>query len=106
VRSRTGECLLLNEAGPIVGILPDAQFTNTVVPLEPGDFLTMFTDGVTEQEDEQGEEFSTDRLRQVVLREQGESASAAVAHIAEAVSAYAGAREQADDLTVVVMKVL
>jgi serine phosphatase RsbU (regulator of sigma subunit) len=106
VRFRTGECLLLDEAGPIVGILPDAQFTNTVVPLEPGDFLTMFTDGVTEQEDEQGEEFSTDRLRQVILREQGESASTAVAHIAEAVSAYAGAREQADDLTVVVMKVL
>jgi serine phosphatase RsbU (regulator of sigma subunit) len=47
-----------------------------------------------------------DRLRQVVLREQGESASAAVANIAEAVSAYAGACEQADDLTVVVMKVL
>jgi sigma-B regulation protein RsbU (phosphoserine phosphatase) len=106
VRSRTGECRLLNEAGPIVGILPDAQFTNTVVPLEQGDFLTLFTDGVTEQEDEQGEEFSIDRLRQVVLREQGESASAAVANIAEAVSAYAGAREQADDLTVVVMKVL
>ena len=106
VRFRTGECMQLNEAGPIVGILPDAQFTNTVVPLEPGDFLTMFTDGVTEQEDESGEEFSTDRLRQVILHEQGESASAAVANIAEAVSAYAGAREQADDLTVVVMKVL
>jgi serine phosphatase RsbU (regulator of sigma subunit) len=106
VRSRTGESMLLNEAGPIVGILPDAKFTNTVVPLEPGDFLTLFTDGVTEQEDESGEEFSTDRLRQVILREQGESASVAVTHIAEAVSAYAGAREQADDLTVVVMKVL
>ena len=106
LRTRTGECLLLTEAGPIVGILPDAQFANTVVPLESGDLLTLFTDGVTEQEDEHGEEFSMDRLRQVVLREQGESASTAVADIADAVSAYAGTREQADDLTVVVMKVL
>jgi serine phosphatase RsbU (regulator of sigma subunit) len=106
LRTRTGECLLLTEAGPIVGILPDAQFANTVVPLESGDLLTLFTDGVTEQEDEHREEFSMDRLRQVVLREQGESASTAVADIADAVSAYAGTREQADDLTVVVMKVL
>ena len=105
-RARTGACWLLEEAGPIVGILPDAQFSNTVVPLEQGDFLTFFTDGVTEQENEAAEEFSMDRLRSVVLREQGESASAAVADIAEAVSAYAGGREQADDLTVVVVKVL
>ena len=106
VRTRTGECRLLAEAGPIVGILPDAQFTNTVVPLEAGDIVTLFTDGVTEQEDEHGEEFSMDRLQHVILREQGESASAAVADIADAVSAYAGAREQTDDLTVVVLKVL
>jgi sigma-B regulation protein RsbU (phosphoserine phosphatase) len=106
VRTRTGECRLLTEAGPIVGILPDAQFTNTVVPLEAGDFLTLFTDGVTEQEDERGEEFSMDRLQHVILREQGEPASTAVGDIADAVSAYAGAREQTDDLTVVVLKVL
>ncbi|HZD77774.1 MAG TPA: SpoIIE family protein phosphatase [Acidobacteriaceae bacterium] len=106
VRTRTGECRLLTEAGPIVGILPDAQFTNTVVPLEAGDFLTLFTDGVTEQEDERGEEFSMDRLQHVILRAQGEPASTAVGDIADAVSAYAGAREQTDDLTVVVLKVL
>jgi sigma-B regulation protein RsbU (phosphoserine phosphatase) len=89
-----------------VGILPDAQFSNSVVPLEQGDILTLFTDGVTEQENDHGEEFSMDRLKEVVLRSEGESARAAVADVAEAVSGYAGAREQADDLTVVMVKVL
>jgi serine phosphatase RsbU (regulator of sigma subunit) len=106
VRRRTGACWLLEEAGPIVGILPDAQFSNAVVPLEQGDILTLFTDGVTEQENDQGEEFSMDRLREAVLHTEGEPASVVVADIAEAVSAYAGRREQADDLTVVVVKVL
>jgi serine phosphatase RsbU (regulator of sigma subunit) len=106
LRPKTGACWALEEAGPIVGILPDAQFTNTVVPLEQGDILTCFTDGVTEQENEQGEEFSMDRLKALVLREEREPASAAVADIANAVSVYAGTREQADDLTVVVVKVL
>lgn len=106
LRPKTGACWPLEEAGPIVGILPDAQFSNTVVPLEQGDILTCFTDGVTEQENEQGEEFSMDRLKALVLREEREPASAAVADIANAVSVYAGTREQADDLTVVVVKVL
>jgi serine phosphatase RsbU (regulator of sigma subunit) len=47
-----------------------------------------------------------ERLRGVVLRTEGEPASVAVAGIADAVSVYAGATEQADDLTVVVVKVL
>jgi serine phosphatase RsbU (regulator of sigma subunit) len=106
LRGKTGASWLLEEAGPIVGILPDAQFSNTVVPLERGDVLTLFTDGVTEQENERGEEFSMERLRSVVLSKEKESASAAVAGIADAVSAYAGAQEQADDLTVLVVKVL
>jgi serine phosphatase RsbU (regulator of sigma subunit) len=106
LRGKTGASWLLEEAGPIVGILPGAEFSNTVVPLERGDILTLFTDGVTEQENEHGEEFSMDRLRRVVLSKEGEPASVAVAGIADAVSAYAGATEQADDLTVVVVKVL
>jgi sigma-B regulation protein RsbU (phosphoserine phosphatase) len=106
VRTKTGAFWWLEESGPIVGILPDAQFSNTVVPLERGDILTLFTDGVTEQENEHGEEFSMARLRSLVLSKEEEPASAAVAGIADAVSAYAGTQEQADDLTVVVVKVL
>ncbi len=106
VRTRTGASQWLEQAGPIVGILPGAEFSNTVVPLERGDILTLFTDGVTEQENEHGEEFSMDRLRHVVLSTEGEAAGVAVGEIADAVSAYAGTTEQADDLTVVMVKVL
>src|SRR6201996_1517626 len=106
LRTRTGDSWWLEESGPIVGILPGAEFSNTVVPLERGDILTLFTDGVTEQENAQGEEFSMERLKSVVRSKESESASAAVAAIGDAVSTYAGATEQADDLTVVVVKVL
>jgi serine phosphatase RsbU (regulator of sigma subunit) len=106
VRSKTGASLLLEEAGPIVGILPDAQFSNTTIPLEHGDILTFFTDGVTEQENEGGEQFSIDRLKDVIVRTEGEPAAGVAAQVAEAVSTYAGATEQGDDLTVVVVKVL
>ena len=106
VRTRTGESLTLKEAGPIMGILNQAQYTDTVVALDQGDILTLFTDGVTEQENEAGDEFSLDRLEQVIVSQEKQSAAALVANITQAVSNFAGAKEQADDLTLVVVKIL
>jgi serine phosphatase RsbU (regulator of sigma subunit) len=106
LRPKTGESILLEEAGPIMGILPDAQFTNTLIPLEPGDILTLYTDGVTEQENETEEEFSLDRLKSLVLSKKSETAAAIIVDISEAVSTFAGATDQSDDLTVVIAKVL
>ena len=106
VRQKTGTSMLLEEAGPIVGILPNAQFSNTIIALEPGDILTLFTDGVTEQENDSGEEFSLTRLKEVILNTEAQSAAAIVTDISEAVSTFAGTKEQSDDLTAVVVKVL
>jgi serine phosphatase RsbU (regulator of sigma subunit) len=106
VRPKTGETLLLDAGGPILGILPQAQFSNTVVTLDSGDILTLFTDGVTEQENEAGDEFSIGRLEEVVRSKETEPAAALVTQISQAVSRFAGENPQVDDLTVVVVKVL
>jgi len=106
VRTRTGESLTLKEAGPILGILNQTQYADTVVALDQGDILTLFTDGVTEQENEAGDEFSLSRLEQVIVSQETESAADLVARVTQAVSAFAGAKEQADDLTLVVVKIL
>jgi serine phosphatase RsbU (regulator of sigma subunit) len=106
LRPSTNQSFLLEDSGPIMGILPDAQFSNTVIPLEPGDILTLYTDGVTEQENETEEEFSLDRLKQLVLSKESEPAAAIITDISNAVSTFAGTTEQSDDLTVVIAKVL
>jgi serine phosphatase RsbU (regulator of sigma subunit) len=106
VRPKTGESLLLDAGGPIMGILPQAKFSNTMVALDQGDILTLFTDGVTEQENEAGDEFSIKRLEEVVRSKEKEPAAALVTQISEAVSTFAGVKAQVDDLTVVVVKVL
>src|SRR6201994_3135846 len=106
IRANNGDAMELEAGGPILGILKDPQYSNTVVALNPGDILTLFTDGVTEQENEAGDEFSTSRLKDVVSSHETEPAAALVASITEAVSTFAGAKPQADDLTVVVVKIL
>jgi serine phosphatase RsbU (regulator of sigma subunit) len=106
IRARTNETQTLEASGPIVGILPDAQFSDTIVKLEPGDILTLFTDGVTEQENENEEQFSLDRLKDLILSKEKDSAASLVSDVTEAVSTFAGTKEQEDDLTVVVAKIL
>jgi serine phosphatase RsbU (regulator of sigma subunit) len=106
VRTRTQTTLLLDESGPIVGILPDAQFSDTVVKLESGDILTLYTDGVTEQENENEDQFSIDRLKNLILSKETYSAATLVSEVTEAVSTFAGTKEQEDDLTLVVAKIL
>lgn len=106
IRSKSGQSLQLEEGGPILGILKDAEYSNTVVALDQGDILTLFTDGVTEQENEAGDEFSVGRLEEVVRNKETEPAAALVASITDAVSVFAGQKRQADDLTVVVVKIL
>jgi serine phosphatase RsbU (regulator of sigma subunit) len=106
VRTRTQTTLLLEESGPIVGILPDAQFSDTIVKLESGDILTLYTDGVTEQENENEDQFSIDRLKNLILSKETHSAATLVSDVTEAVSAFAGTKEQEDDLTLVVAKIL
>ncbi len=52
-----------------------------------------------------GDEFSISRLKEVVESRETEPAAALVAYITEAVSTFAGTKAQADDLTVVVVKI-
>jgi sigma-B regulation protein RsbU (phosphoserine phosphatase) len=106
IRPSTNETFQLDQSGPIVGILPDARFTDTIVPLQSGDILTLYTDGVTEQENQNDEQFSLDRLKNLILNNENDSASALATHITDAVSTFAGTKEQEDDLTLVVAKIL
>lgn len=105
LRSKSGQSVELEAGGPIMGILKDAQFSDTVVALDPGDILTLFTDGVIEQENEAGDEFSIGCLEEVVRNKQNVPAAALVADITDAVSTFGGTKAQVDDLTVVVVKI-
>lgn len=105
LRGRMGEAMLLEEAGPVIGILPGAEFPEASLALETGDVLTLFTDGVTEQEDVRGEEFGMERLTAAVRGAEGETAADVVGRVTQAVCDFAGEKEQADDLTLVVVKV-
>jgi len=96
----------LLEGGVALGVLPDARYEERPIPLREGDVLLLYTDGVSEAENEHGELFGEQRLEDVVREGPGATASAILDRIVAAVRAWTGDRGgPTDDLTLLVARV-
>ncbi|MEA4858719.1 MAG: SpoIIE family protein phosphatase [Solidesulfovibrio sp.] len=89
--------------GVFLGIMEDAVYTTSRVNLAPGETLVAFTDGVTEAMDPGQRLFGADRLAETLARAAGRSPESLVDAIMDAVRAFAGQAEQADDITVMTL---
>jgi serine phosphatase RsbU (regulator of sigma subunit) len=87
----------------VVGLFPDWECPVRELTLESGDLLVVYTDGVTEAANSDGEEFGEGRLTEVVRVCRLASAGALLKVINTEVQRFT-CGEQADDLTLVVAK--
>ena len=87
---RNGEELMLDADLPL-GIAPEETYTDRVFHLEPGDRLTLLSDGVAEARDASGALFGFDRTRAISTES------------AEAIAAAARGFGQEDDITVLTL---
>jgi sigma-B regulation protein RsbU (phosphoserine phosphatase) len=88
----------------ILGILPKSVYTESRVAMQPGDVLVLFTDGVTEATDPQGEDFGDERLAALVASMDDRPTSDIVEAIHAAVAEYTQGAPAADDITVVAVR--
>ena len=88
----------------VVGLFSDWQCSTKTVLLQPGDVLVIYTDGVTEANDANGNEFGEVRFREVVQRNLWRESKDLLTAIQESVQKFA-VGEQFDDLTLVVGRV-
>jgi len=56
----------LLENGLMLGPFPDAEYSTVSLPLEKGNRMFLFTDGIIETRDQTGDEFGIDRLKQIL----------------------------------------
>jgi serine phosphatase RsbU (regulator of sigma subunit) len=94
----------LPSCGTILGIFPEMGYEVKTCRLERGDVLTLYSDGVTEENNPAGEEFGEDRLSQLLLEKGRGQAADLVEGIRRAVVAWAAGAGAADDVTVVVAR--
>lgn len=72
--------------------------------LQPGDGLVLYTDGITEAENEAGEQYELDRLCEVVSQHWTKSADDVKSAVIEDVMHHIGAHTVYDDITLLVVK--
>lgn len=90
--------------GTIVGTFPRVTFGESRVTLEPGDLLVCFTDGVTEPENEYGEQFGEERLIEIVQRLADRDEAEIIQAVSHAVRQWTGSPELQDDLTMLMAR--
>ena len=98
----------LDGGGLLLGVRQTESYENFRFSLEPGDRILLYTDGLTEAENESGEPFGDRALPAFIARYQSTGADAFCNGLQEEVLKWscATSRGPADDITLVVVDVL
>lgn len=94
------------KGGMILGVLPTTiPYVSETIQLESGQAVVLFTDGITEAMNKNGEEFSDEKLEKIVSSIYSESPKFILDKIKAQVEEFTVGAEQSDDITCLVLKV-
>jgi sigma-B regulation protein RsbU (phosphoserine phosphatase) len=103
LRRRSGEVVtLVVEGGPPLGAMSDPSYPSTRHQLEPGDCVLLYTDGLDEAHNPEGQLFGLERVRAALA--DADSARATILALREALAAFVGNEPQSDDLTLLAVQ--
>ena len=99
VRADGSSELLPLTGGIALGIIPGFEYGQNTVTLNPGETIILYTDGVTEAMNSEGEQFGVERMREVFVDSVPKNSDDATRTIFDAVNAFAAGAAQSDDIT-------
>lgn len=103
-RRSVDACVALEPTGPLLGIAPHQKYRVEGVNLERGDVLVLFTDGIPEAQNEDGEQFGEKRIEDIIMAHRDESARTLATTLLEHVQTFSAHGTYSDDRTIVVIK--
>ena len=103
-KGASAESQILNAPGTLLGILPEVFLEEEEVPVEPGDLLILYTDGLTEAANPNGEFFGRSRLEELIAKANHLSLEALCQSLVETVVSFQGSAERHDDMAVLAMR--
>jgi serine phosphatase RsbU (regulator of sigma subunit) len=102
---RDGEVTdLYNQGSLPIGILEDAQVSASQTRLDPGDTLVLFTDGVSEATDPDGEMLEVKKLREIVADGSSKTVEELQSSIFKHVDDFTRGAEPSDDVTLLILR--
>jgi phosphoserine phosphatase RsbU/P len=99
-----GEVEFLKEGGPILGVASDSLYEERALVINRGDVMVLYTDGVTEVFDADGQEFGTERLIELIRKNKNKTAQQLADIIYGECTQFASSSHIFDDLTMVIVK--
>jgi serine phosphatase RsbU (regulator of sigma subunit) len=95
----------LESGGTVMGLFDTGVFETGEERVTTDDVLVLFSDGVTEAENPEGEEFGDDRLAACLSGMRGRSATEVMDAVQRGLSEFCGTAAARDDVTVMILKV-
>lgn len=93
----------LRPTGPAVGLMPKMPFETNTIPIQRGETLIVYTDGVTEAMNPDGVLFGEDRLHRLLF-EPTKSVEQLLGNIEQAIDQHTTTAPQSDDITLLAVK--
>ncbi len=94
----------LASTGMPVGMMESVPYEAKSVMLNTSAVLTIFSDGITEAENESDQFYEEQRLMDVLVRERAGKADAILERVCADVAAFAAGRSQSDDITLLILR--
>lgn len=94
----------LSRTGMVMGIDPETPFEQRSIHLEPGDFLFLYTDGLTDAIDAENQPFGMQRLESILSEHRRASAEEIISEVEEAVCTHSVDTTPLDDITMLLVK--
>jgi sigma-B regulation protein RsbU (phosphoserine phosphatase) len=103
---RSGQVVRLEAGGCPAGLLPDSQYDNNSVTIEPGDVLVCVSDGISESMNLEDEQWGEDAIIAIAIdaAARADAAAAVVERLVQGAHAFAAGAPQHDDMTVMVLR--
>jgi len=96
----------LDSDGVPVGLFDSATYEYASVNLQPGDLLACFSDGITEAMNREGQIWNEREITKVLCENRHCSSAELIQKLVQAADDYRAEAEQADDITIVIVRVL
>ncbi|MEW6413077.1 MAG: SpoIIE family protein phosphatase [Candidatus Zixiibacteriota bacterium] len=98
-----GSVELLEATGTVMGVHEDFRYDEGSLKLRAGDYLALYTDGITEAQNVSGEEFEQERIVEFFRDRAGRPFDGVVDDLLLNVLDFTGGRRNADDITAIIL---
>ncbi|CAH1231344.1 hypothetical protein PAECIP111891_06820 [Paenibacillus allorhizoplanae] len=95
--------LLKGKKGLPLGVMDDMLYRDNEVTLDLGERIIVFTDGITEAEDQLQNQYGFVRLKDVLVKEQASRPEQLLSHMVQDVDLFADGAVQSDDIAVLII---